>query len=103
MKNINYDMVNYSSWPKKKINTTSLRLDLNNPRLSDFTKKLSQAEIIDYLIEKEKIYQLAMDIVTKGYFLNELPIVIKEKEKYHVLEERVIEEFQHLKSYLILI
>ncbi|KGO86606.1 hypothetical protein Q765_10300 [Flavobacterium rivuli WB 3.3-2 = DSM 21788] len=96
-------MVNYSSWPKKKINTTSLRLDLNNPRLSDFTKKLSQAEIIDYLIEKEKIYQLAMDIVTKGYFLNELPIVIKEKEKYHVLEERVIEEFQHLKSYLILI
>lgn len=79
-------MINYSTWSKKKISTTTLRLDLNNPRLSETTKKLSQSEIIDYLIENEKVYELAIDIVTKGYFLNEQPIIVKENGKYHVLE-----------------
>lgn len=79
-------MINYSTWPKKRINTTSLRLDLNNPRLSESTKKLNQNEIIDYLIENEKVYELALSIVTKGYFLNEQPIVVKENDKYRVLE-----------------
>jgi hypothetical protein len=79
-------MINYSTWPKKKINTSSLRLDLNNPRLSESTKKLNQNEIIDYLNENEKVFELALNIVTKGYFLNEQPIVVKELGKYHVLE-----------------
>lgn len=79
-------MINYSIWPKKKISVTTLRLDLSNPRLSETTKKLNQNEIIDYLIENEKVYELANDIVTKGYFLNEQPIVVKENGKYHVLE-----------------
>jgi hypothetical protein len=61
-------------------------LDLNNPRLSETTKKLNQSEIIDYLIENEKVYELAVNIVTKGYFLNEQPIIVKENGKYHVLE-----------------
>ncbi|MFC7773999.1 ParB N-terminal domain-containing protein [Flavobacterium sp. GCM10027622] len=63
-----------------------MRLDLNNPRLSESTKKLNQNEIIDYLIENEKVYELAVNIATKGYFLNEQPIVVKENDKYHVLE-----------------
>ena len=79
-------MINYSTWPKKRISVTTLRLDLNNPRLSETTKKLNQNEIIDYLVENEKIYELAVDIATKGYFLNEQPIVVKENGKYHVLE-----------------
>ena len=79
-------MINYSTWPKKRINTTTLRLDLNNPRLSETTKKLNQSEIIDYLVENEKVYELAINIATKGYFLNEQPIVVKENGKYHVLE-----------------
>lgn len=79
-------MINYSSWPRKKISVTTLRLDISNPRLSETTKKLNQNEIIDYLIENEKIYELAVDIATKGYFLNEQPIVVKENGKYHVLE-----------------
>ncbi|WP_140484972.1 ParB N-terminal domain-containing protein [Flavobacterium sp. GSA192] len=79
-------MINYSIWPKKKISVTTLRLDISNPRLSETTKKLNQNEIIDYLIENEKVYELANDIVTKGYFLNEQPIVVKESGKYHVLE-----------------
>lgn len=79
-------MINYSTWPKKKINVTTLRLDLNNPRLSETTKKLNQSEIIHYLIENEKVYELALGIVNNGYFLNEQPIVVKENGKYRVLE-----------------
>ncbi|MEC4114618.1 ParB/Srx family N-terminal domain-containing protein [Myroides pelagicus] len=79
-------MINYSSWPRKKISTTTLRLDLNNPRLSETTKKLSQNEIIEYLLENEKVYELAINIATTGYFLNEQPIIVKEGGKYHVLE-----------------
>ncbi len=79
-------MINYSIWPRKKISVTTLRLDLNNPRLSDTTKRLTQSEIIDYLIENEKVYELAIGIVTQGYFLNEQPIIVKENGKYHVLE-----------------
>jgi len=79
-------MINYSTWPKKKISATALRLDLNNPRLSETTKKLNQHEIIDYLIENEKVYELAIDIATKGYFLNEQPIIAKESGRYQVLE-----------------
>lgn len=79
-------MINYSTWPKKKISVTTLRLDLNNPRLSETTKKLNQSEIIHYLIENEKVYELAVGIVNNGYFLNEQPIVVKEDGKYRVLE-----------------
>lgn len=79
-------MINYLSWPRKRITTTNLRLDLQNPRLSNYDKNISQADIIEYLINNEKIYDLAIDIVTKGYFLNELPIVTKENGKYNVLE-----------------
>nr|WP_199001307.1 hypothetical protein [Flavobacterium sp. ASV13] len=79
-------MINYSTWPKKKISVTTLRLDLNNPRLSESTKKLSQSEIIHYLMENEKVYELALGILTNGYFLNEQPIVVKESGKYRVLE-----------------
>jgi hypothetical protein len=79
-------MINYSIWPRKKISVTTLRLDLNNPRLSETTKKLNQSEIIDYLIENEKVYELALGILTQGYFLNEQPIIVKENGKYHVLE-----------------
>jgi len=79
-------MINYSTWQKKRISTTTLRLDLNNPRLSETTKKLNQSEIIDYLVEHEKVYELAKDIATMGFFLNEQPIVVKENNKYHVLE-----------------
>lgn len=78
-------MINYSTWKRKKISTTSLRLDINNPRLSE-TNTLNQNEIIEYLINYEKVYELSVDIATKGYFLNEGPIVIKENGKYHVLE-----------------
>ncbi|MDM1506451.1 hypothetical protein HX079_11575 [Myroides odoratimimus] len=79
-------MTNYSSWAKRKINTTSLRLDISNPRLSDTTKKLNQNEIIEYLVENEKVYDLALSIISNGYFLNEQPIILKEGGKYHVLE-----------------
>lgn len=79
-------MIDYSQWSKKKLSITKLRLDIDNPRLSDSTRKLSQNQIIDYLINKEKVVELAENILNNGYFLNESPIVVKENNKYHVLE-----------------
>jgi len=79
-------MINYSSWPTKNLKVTSLRLDVDNPRLSETTNSNSQSQIIEYLIEKEKVYELAKDILSLGYFLNERPIVVKEKNRFHVLE-----------------
>jgi hypothetical protein len=79
-------MINYSVWPTKKLKVTSLRLDVDNPRLSDGSSTKSQSQIIDYLLQNEKVYELAKDIISLGYFLNERPIVVKEKNKFHVLE-----------------
>ncbi|AQX87852.1 MULTISPECIES: ParB/Srx family N-terminal domain-containing protein [Elizabethkingia] len=79
-------MINYFEWPKKKILVTSLRLDYENPRLTQFGSKPSQLEIMEYLIENEKILELAKSIIQKSYFLNEQPIVTKENNKFVVLE-----------------
>ena len=79
-------MINYFEWPKRKISTTSLRLDIENPRLTNFGRKPTQPEIIDYLIENEKVFDLAKSIVSQGYFLNEQPIVHRENNKLIVLE-----------------
>lgn len=79
-------MINYFEWPQKKILVTSLRLDTQNPRLTESGKKITQPEIINYLIEHEKVIDLAKGIARQGYFLNEQPIVYKEGDKFIVLE-----------------
>lgn len=79
-------MINYFEWPKRKISVTSLRLDYENPRLTKFGSKPSQSEIIEYLIENEKVIDLAKSIIQQNYFLNEQPIVTKENNKFIVLE-----------------
>ncbi|ETN94408.1 hypothetical protein P278_23500 [Zhouia amylolytica AD3] len=54
--------------------------------MSERRDSVSQAQIIDYLIEKEKVLNLAKDIISMGYFRNESPIVVKENGRFHVLE-----------------
>lgn len=76
----------YSSWKRKALTTTTLRLDDTNPRLSESDKTPTQPEIIDYLIINEKIFELAKDIANQGFLPNESPIVCKEGTKYVVLE-----------------
>lgn len=79
-------MINYFEWPKRKISITTLKLDSENPRLTQSGKKNSQSDIIDYLIENEKVIELAKSIIQQNYFLNEQPIVTKENNKFIVLE-----------------
>jgi hypothetical protein len=81
-------MIDYSKWPRKKIFTTSLKLDDQNPRLpSTITSGAQrQGKIIDYLVEHEHVYELVKTIAVQGYFPNEEPIVCKEEGKYIVLE-----------------
>jgi len=79
-------MTNYFEWPKRKLSVTTLRLDYENPRLTQFGSRPNQSEIIDYLIENEKVLDLAKSIIVQSYFLNEQPIVTKENNKFIVLE-----------------
>lgn len=81
-------MIDYSSWPRRKFKVVSLKLDDQNPRLpaNNNGKRPTQPHIIDYLAIREGAYDLAKDIATLGYFVNEEPIVCKEGTKYVVLE-----------------
>lgn len=80
-------MIDYSSWKRKKIHITSLKLDPRNPRLSGFgNKEPNQTQIIEYMIEHENIQPLARNIANIGYLPNNEPIVCKENGKYVVLE-----------------
>lgn len=79
-------MINYFEWSKRRLSVTSLRLDISNPRLTRYGKVPTQPEIIEYLIKNEKVIELAKSIINQGYFLNEQPIVCREKGKHIVLE-----------------
>lgn len=80
-------MIDYSSWKRKKIHITRLKLDPQNPRLSGFEgKEPNQSQIIDYMIAHENIHSLAKNIANIGFLPNNEPIVYKENDKYIVLE-----------------
>ncbi|WP_414618009.1 hypothetical protein [Dyadobacter sp. 32] len=59
---------------------------MNNPRLKYRGATLNQTQIIKFLIEKEKVYELAKKISEEGYFVGEAPIICIEDEKKIVLE-----------------
>ncbi|MBL4898846.1 MAG: hypothetical protein JKX76_04250 [Colwellia sp.] len=79
-------MIDYSSWPLKRLSVLNLQLDIENPRLPAQNKHPVQRDIIRYMITEEKVIELAKEIVNKGYFRNEQPIVCKIGSKYSVLE-----------------
>ena len=80
-------MIDYSSWKRKKIQISSLKLDSKNPRLSGFgDKEPNQMQIMEYMIEHENIQSLAKNIANVGFLPNNEPIVCKENDKYVVLE-----------------
>jgi len=48
-------MIDYSKWKLKDISVTALKLDPQNPRLPEANKALSQRQLIDELVEHEKV------------------------------------------------
>lgn len=78
--------IDYSTWETFEYKVSSLHLDLNNPRIRYRGTTLNQTQILKFLIEKEKVYELAKKISEEGYFVGEEPIICIENNKKIVLE-----------------
>jgi disulfide oxidoreductase YuzD len=78
--------IEYSSWETFEYTLSSLNLDLNNPRIKYRGVPLNQTQIMKFLIENEKVYELAKKISEEGYFVGEEPIICIENNKKVVLE-----------------
>lgn len=78
--------IDYSTWETYEYKVSSLQLDVNNPRIRYMGENLNQTQVLNILIEKEKIYELAKKISEEGFFVGEEPIICIEKNKKIVLE-----------------
>ncbi len=80
--------MNYSSWPIKELSLGSLFLDPKNPRLPRKDTIYTQNEIIEELVKRNDVYDIAKNIAEDGYSPMELIIVYKDKgdRKKYVLE-----------------
>jgi hypothetical protein len=78
--------IDYSAWETFEYTLSSLNLDLNNPRIKYRGVPLNQTQIMKFLIENEKVYELAKKISEEGYFVGEEPIISIENNKKIVLE-----------------
>lgn len=78
--------IDYSTWETFEYTLNSLSLDLNNPRIKYRGVPLNQTQIMKFLIENEKVYELAKKISEEGYFVGEEPIICIENNKKIVLE-----------------
>lgn len=80
-------VIDYSTWPTKKLSITTLRLDPLNPRLPDVAAEPSQHDLIVDLVEHEDAAGLARDIVEQGYSpLEKLLGYVEEGGDTYVLE-----------------
>ncbi len=80
-------MRSYAKWKERSnISVTNLLLDPLNPRLPVADKSLSQAELIEELVQKDDVYPLAKSIIEQGYFPGEPLIVIEDRGKKWVIE-----------------
>lgn len=79
-------MNDYRDWPERTVSVTSLYLDGRNPRIPHVTSETNQRELAAELIEHERVYELARDIVEQGYFPTEVLIGVEEDGKKIVVE-----------------
>lgn len=78
--------IDYSTWETFEYKLTTLKLDINNPRIKYRGESLNQTEILKLLLKEEKVYELAKKISEEGYFVGEEPIICIENDKKIVLE-----------------
>jgi hypothetical protein len=79
-------MIDYTQWTPKKAKVSSLLLDPENPRIPPADHPLSQDELLAELIEHDKVYELAKNIVTNGYYTDEMLITAARDGKCVVVE-----------------
>lgn len=68
--------LDYENWPVRTIKTTSLKFDLNNPRLFISTA-MSQKDALRDLFNTENAIDVAEAIANNGYLPIEFPIVVQ--------------------------
>ncbi len=78
--------IDYSSWETFEYSLKTLQLDLNNPRIKYRGDTLNQTQILKFLINNERVYELAKKISEEGYFVGEEPIICIENNRKVVLE-----------------
>jgi hypothetical protein len=79
-------MNDYREWPEKTISVVSLYLDSRNPRIPHISGNAKQRDLIAQLIDHDKVYELAKDIVEQGYFPTEVLIGVEENGKKIIVE-----------------
>ena len=75
-----------NDWSTKRYSVASLHLDEKNPRLGRETTARAPREIIQYLFDHDKAYDVAQSIATRGYFPNEPLLAVRDDEKIVVVE-----------------
>ena len=78
--------MNYKSWKENDLPPAKLTLDKLNPRLPDMGKNPSEINIIQELVENDKVYELAQNITKNGYLPGEYVFACKEGGKTIVVE-----------------
>lgn len=78
--------MNFKNWKEKEMSVVDLLLDPLNPRIPPSDEQLDQRSLIADLVFHDKVFDLAKSIVDNGYFPVELLIVIKDNDKYYVVE-----------------
>ncbi len=78
--------MNYKSWKENNLPPAKLTLDKLNPRLPDMGKNPSEINIIQELVENDKVYELAQSITKNGYLPGEYIFACKEDGKTIVIE-----------------
>jgi ParB-like chromosome segregation protein Spo0J len=73
-------------WKERKLSVSSIQLDPLNPRIPGAGTGHSQRTLINELVEHDDVYDLAKSIVEQDYMAVELPICVKENNKYYVVE-----------------
>jgi len=79
-------MIDYSKWEEAKLKVSSLYLDPTNPRFTSNDQNYSQNDLINQMIGKYEIYELAKSIATEGFFPDKNLIICKENGKDIVIE-----------------
>lgn len=76
------------AWEPEDVDTDTLLLDPENPRLSDYgiNKSVSQDEIIRVLWANMAVDELALSIAENGFYRHEPLYAAKERGKNHVIE-----------------
>ena len=79
-------MIDYSKWKKSDEKVSNLLLDYQNPRFSHKKEHLSQNELINEMVRKYDVYDLAKSIANDGYFPDKSLVAVRENDKLLVIE-----------------